>query len=316
MEIKATKQEPQEPQEPMAEAEHTELDPVSTFVELLYHHTRAMDNVSIYYQQEDHTKITQILRILNDSLKAGNKIVFVGCGKSFKVICKSVAMLNSLGLHAVYLHPTEAMHGDLGVLKNNDVLLLCSSSGETSELVVFLEYLKQIKLLKNFKILVTSKQESLLGKMADEILHVPQPAEFQEATLQKGLNSPTVSTTLMLTVLDCLCVSLSELYYGGDSAKRRQCFQTMHPGGGIGKKVNGLDGARIQAIGSARNQETVGHLDSGECSEFDFVQAVVLYDYVVVNNKEHLSNNLRRKYKKWNCSGERVWSEFMDEIAG
>ncbi|CUS24162.1 LAQU0S14e01552g1_1 [Lachancea quebecensis] len=276
---------------------------------MLYQHARAMSHVSVYYATEG-VGINELLHTLLEVLNGGNKLVFLGSGKSFKIILKTVAMLTSLGIDSRYLHPSEALHGDMGAVRPGDALVVCSSSGETQELVQFLEHAGRV-LEPSVRVLVTSSTNSTLHRLVDQVLYVPQPVQFQEKTLQDGLPSPTVSTTLMLTVLDCFCLALTELYFDGDTARRREFFRKMHPGGGIGKQLQVPVPVPVPILGpvalhrdtsAAPTDSTIcGHVPEG-ASESEFLQSIVQFDYCVVAGVRYNSHVLQHRYREWKRS--------------
>lgn len=284
-------------------------DGVRTFQDMLYQHARAMSHVSVYYATEE-VGVSELLHTLVQVLKKGSKLVFLGSGKSFKIILKTVAMLTSLGIDSRYLHPSEALHGDMGAVRPGDALVVCSSSGETQELVQFLEHAGRV-LEPSVKVLVTSSTQSTLHALVDQVLYVPQPVQFQEKTLQDGLPSPTVSTTLMLTVLDCFCLALTELYFDGDTARRREFFRKMHPGGGIGKQSQVPVPVPVpvlmpmalhkDAVGAPIDSTVCGHVSDG-ASESEFLQSIVQFDYCVVAGVRYDSHVLQHRYREWKRS--------------
>lgn len=298
------------PSKDLSSMRHVET---STFQEMLYQHARAMSYVSVVYSEENF-EVKELLTSLLDVVRQGRKLVFVGSGKSLKIIQKSVAMLTSLGIEARELHPSEALHGDMGLVKAGDALIVCSSSGETQELVVFLEYAKRV-LEPSVKVLVTSSVGSTLHSLVDRVLYVPQPTRFQEKVLQEGLPSPTVSTTLMLVVLDCFCLALSELYFEGDMARRRGFFQRMHPGGGIGKQLETPVVAKLEsAIDADAGHELCGQIPP-EASESEFLECVVQFDYCIVDGVQYSSHLLQHRYRRWKRNAFQPSAKYATEKA-
>jgi arabinose-5-phosphate isomerase len=152
---------------------------------------------------------------------ARGKVVCTGIGKSGHVARKIAATLASTGTSAVFVHPAEASHGDLGMIAPGDVVLALSKSGEARELADVLAYAKRfdIPLLA-----MTEAPDSALGRSADVLLLLP-PAP--EATAE--VNAPTTSTTLQMALGDALAVALLERrgFTAGD-------FRMFHPGGKLG----------------------------------------------------------------------------------
>ena len=152
---------------------------------------------------------------------ARGKVVCTGIGKSGHVARKIAATLASTGSPAVFVHPAEASHGDLGMIEPGDVVLALSKSGEARELADVLAYAKRFSIPL---LAMTEAPDSALGRAADLLLALP-PAP--EATAE--LNAPTTSTTLQLALGDALAVALLERR--GFTADR---FRTFHPGGKLG----------------------------------------------------------------------------------
>ena len=152
------------------------------------------------------------------------RVIVSGIGKSAIVAQKIVATFNSTGTPAVFMHAGDAIHGDLGIVQSDDVVLLLSKSGETSELKVL------IPLLKNFgnKLIgMTANEKSFLGINSDFIIHTPISQEADPNNL-----APTASTTAQMVMGDAIAVALLELK-GFSSAH----FAQIHPGGTLGKQL-------------------------------------------------------------------------------
>ena len=156
--------------------------------------------------------------------KARGRVIVTGIGKSGIVGRKVVATLNSTGTKSLFLHPVEAMHGDLGMVSSDDIVLILSSSGETDELKAILPTLKD---LGTRVICFTGNIDSTLGRNSD--LTVYSGVEREACPL--GL-APTASTTAMLALGDALCVAL---------INRREFqpadFHRCHPGGVLGERL-------------------------------------------------------------------------------
>ena len=153
--------------------------------------------------------------------KARGKVVCTGMGKSGHVARKIAATLASTGGPAIFVHPAEASHGDLGMVGPDDVILALSKSGEARELADILAYAKRfaIPLLA-----MTEAPDSALGRAADIVLRLPAAPE---ATAE--VNAPTTSTTVQMAMGDALAVALLERR--GFTAEH---FRTFHPGGKLG----------------------------------------------------------------------------------
>jgi arabinose-5-phosphate isomerase len=153
--------------------------------------------------------------------RAEGKVACTGIGKSGHVARKIAATLASTGTPAVFVHPAEASHGDLGMIEPGDLVLALSKSGEARELADILAYAKRFSIPL---LAMTEAPDSALGRAADLLLPLP-PAP--EATAE--VNAPTTSTTLQLALGDALAVALLERR--GFTADK---FRTFHPGGKLG----------------------------------------------------------------------------------
>lgn len=149
------------------------------------------------------------------------KVVCTGVGKSGHVGRKIAATLASTGTHSVFVHATEASHGDLGMIRQADAVLALSKSGETKELADVVAYCKRFGIPL---IAITAFEGSALGRAADVLLLIPPAAEAAE-----GVDAPTTSTTLQIALGDALAVALVERR--GFTATD---FRVFHPGGKLG----------------------------------------------------------------------------------
>jgi len=151
-------------------------------------------------------------------LAAKGRVICTGIGKSGHVARKIAATMASTGTQAYFVHATEASHGDLGMIGQDDVILALSKSGETKELADMLGYAKRYSIPL---IGMTAKADSTLGRAADILLAVPDAAEACAET-----NAPTTSTTLMIALGDALAVALLE-----SKGFKADHFKVFHPGG-------------------------------------------------------------------------------------
>ena len=153
------------------------------------------------------------------------RVILTGIGKAGIVARKIVATLNSTGTPALFLHPVEAMHGDLGMVTSRDIVLAISNSGETGDLNIILPSIKQIgaKLIA-----FVGNPESTLARQSDLVIDVG----VEKEACPLGL-APTTSTTAALAMGDALAVAL---------IKRRQFnhqdFKRFHPGGSLGERLS------------------------------------------------------------------------------
>jgi arabinose-5-phosphate isomerase len=155
---------------------------------------------------------------------ARGRIIVTGLGKSGHVGQKIAATLASTGTPSFFVHPSEASHGDLGMITRDDVVLALSWSGETLELQNVITYSRRFSVPL---VAITSKSESALGKTSDIVLELPVAQE----ACPHGL-APTTSTTIQLAMGDCLAIALLESR--GFSAAD---FKMFHPGGQLGANL-------------------------------------------------------------------------------
>lgn len=167
---------------------------------------------------DDFTKVVQL--ILNSK---GNVIVS-GIGKSANIAQKIVATLNSTGTTAVFMHAADAIHGDLGIIRDEDIVIIISKSGETPEIKVLAPL---IKIRNNKLVAIVGNTKSFLAAEADYVLDVTVPHEACPNNL-----APTASTTAQLVMGDALAMTL--LKYRGFTSED---FAKSHPGGALGKRL-------------------------------------------------------------------------------
>jgi len=163
----------------------------------------------------------EALRLLR---AARGRVVVTGIGKSGHVGQKIAATFASTGRPAFFVHPTEASHGDLGMITSDDVLLALSWSGETVELKPLITYSRRYNVPL---IAITSRIESALGQHSDIVLALPRSKE----ACPHGL-APTTSTTMQLALGDCLAMALLEA-----KGFTPEEFKAFHPGGSLGASL-------------------------------------------------------------------------------
>ncbi|MCK5844622.1 MAG: KpsF/GutQ family sugar-phosphate isomerase [Victivallales bacterium] len=193
------------------------------------------------------------------TLHAGGKLVLAGIGKSGHIGQKMAATLASTGSTAVFLHPVEAMHGDLGVLSAKDLLITLSYSGETEEL---LRVLPAAKRLDVRIAAITASSDSSLAKWSDIVLEMPVPREACPFNL-----APTATTTALLALGDALAMTLLDI-----RGFSKNDYGRLHPGGAIGKavttKVSDImrgEGKIAKVAPSATVQETLLAMTGARC---------------------------------------------------
>ena len=168
----------------------------------------------------DHQFVDAVKTIYNSK----GRLVITGIGKSAIIAQKMVATLNSTGTPSLFLHAAEAIHGDLGMIQSQDVVICISKSGNSPEIKVLVPFLKNYG---HTLIAITGNITSYLAKSSDLVLNTTVDAEACPNNL-----APTNSTTAQLVMGDALAVCLMELrdFKAADFAK-------YHPGGALGKKL-------------------------------------------------------------------------------
>ena len=166
----------------------------------------------------------QVATLLATTAKSGRRVVLTGIGKSGLIARKIAATLLSTGTSAQFLHPTEALHGDLGLLARGDVLLALSYSGESEELLRLLPVLPRLGVAL---VTFTGCLDSALAKASAHVLDVSVDREACNHQL-----APTASTTAMLALGDALAIDVSRRLNF-----QPQDFAELHPGGQLGKRL-------------------------------------------------------------------------------
>lgn len=152
------------------------------------------------------------------------RVIITGIGKSAIIANKIVATLNSTGTPSVFMHAADAIHGDLGLILKDDVVICISKSGNTPEIKVLIPLLKNAK---NTLIAITGNMKSMLAEQADYVFN----SYIEKEACPNNL-APTTSTTAQLVMGDALAVCLQELRgFSSDD------FAKYHPGGALGKRL-------------------------------------------------------------------------------
>jgi arabinose-5-phosphate isomerase len=156
--------------------------------------------------------------------EATGRVIVTGVGKSAVIAAKIVATLNSTGTPAIFMHAADAIHGDLGTIQKDDVVICISKSGNSPEIKVLVPYIKDFK---NLLIGITADKESFLGRESDYVLN-----SFVEKEACPNNLAPTTSTTAQMVMGDALAICLLKL-----KGFSRKDFAKYHPGGSLGKKL-------------------------------------------------------------------------------
>lgn len=176
--------------------------------------------------------ITKLIDFLDENFyeavqriyESKGRLIVTGIGKSAIIAQKMVATFNSTGTPSMFLHAAEAIHGDLGMIQNNDIIICISKSGNSPEIKVLVPLLKRFG---NTLIAITGNITSFLAKGSDYVLNATVDAEACPINL-----APTNSTTAQLVIGDALAVCLMEM-----RDFKPEDFAVYHPGGALGKKL-------------------------------------------------------------------------------
>ena len=171
------------------------------------------------------TQLDKNFNLLCDDIRFNEgKFIIMGVGKSGHIAQKISATLSSTGTGSIFIHPTEAAHGDMGLIEKNDIVLLISNSGETDEIINILPSLKRL----SFKIAsLTSNKKSTISKASDLPIIIKSHKEACPLDL-----APTSSTTCALAFGDALSIALLE-----SKGFTKNDFASSHPAGKLGKKL-------------------------------------------------------------------------------
>lgn len=170
------------------------------------------------YIDDDFVTVTKLI------LKSKGRVVITGIGKSANIATKIVATMNSTGTPAIFMHAADAIHGDLGIVQQHDIIICISNSGNTPEIKVLASLIRG---MNNTLVALVGNSESYLAQQADYILQATVEKEACPLNL-----APTNSTTAQLVLGDALAICL--LQGRGFTATD---FAKYHPGGALGKKL-------------------------------------------------------------------------------
>lgn len=177
----------------------------------------AIANLSSYLDE-------QFERVVHHIMKSKGRVIFTGIGKSALIASKIVATFNSTGTPSIFMHAADAIHGDLGTIQKNDVVICLSKSGNTEEIKMLIPLIKRGN---NILVAITGNMDSILAKQSDFVLNT-----FIEKEACPNNLAPTTSTTAQLVMGDALAISLLKL-----KGFSREDFAKFHPGGSLGKRL-------------------------------------------------------------------------------
>ncbi|KAM0557149.1 hypothetical protein ACHAPJ_005412 [Fusarium lateritium] len=190
----------------------------------------ALRNLTQLYESDTVARdgFNQSVQAITRQQATNGKLVVIGVGKSGHIGQKLVATFKSLAIHAVFLHPTEALHGDLGIIGPNDTLMFITFSGKTQELLIMLPHLDEslptILLTSH-----TSHDTCEFIKHRPGTILLPAPIPEPEKT-SFGVSAPTTSTTVALAIGDAIAITAAKEIHASIAA----VFAKNHPGGAIG----------------------------------------------------------------------------------
>lgn len=223
------------------------------------------------------------------------KLIITGVGKSGLVGAKMAATFASTGTPSFFLHPTEAMHGDLGMISSGDTVIAISNSGESEELVQILPHLKRLQVPV---IGMSANRNSSLGSFSDVFIDISVKEEACP------LNSaPTTSTTLTMAMGDVLAVCMMER-----RDFKQEDFASFHPGGSLGKRlfVKALDLARTENLpvisSKASLKEAIDVMTSGKLGSVLIMDSDILYG--VLSDGDLRRALMDEKFSLDNCALE------------
>ena len=208
-------------------------------------------------------------KAVNIILKAKGKVIITGIGKSGHIGKKIAASFASTGTPSFFLHPSEAIHGDLGMIGNDDIVLAIANSGETPEILKIIPFTRE----NNIPLIaISSKPNSTLAQQSDVHLSIGKIVEACPLSL-----APTTSSTLTLAMGDALMVALMN-----GRGFNELNFAKFHPGGSLGKRLlhtvaNVMIAEKLPFIDEdATMQQTIYTINAGRCG------------VAIVGNKTHV----------------------------
>jgi arabinose-5-phosphate isomerase len=229
----------------------------SQVVELLRAESGAIAKAAERLQRDD---LERVLAILNG---CKGKIVLLGVGKSGIIAQKIAATMTSSGTAAIHLHPSDALHGGLGIVNSGDVVLLLSNSGETDELLELLPYLKRREVPL---IAIVGNVKSTIAKKSDAVIDASVDQEACPLNL-----APTASTTVALAIGDALAMTLMRA-----KGLTEEDFASNHPAGQLGKRLT-------LRVGDLMHSGAENPTITSDASWMDVVSTISQYGLGAVN---------------------------------
>ncbi|KAJ6072862.1 hypothetical protein N7467_010947 [Penicillium canescens] len=219
-----------------------DVSSVVTAIHVISTERAALAHLEHIYQTDARAQhdLARAVEQIARSVRDGGKLVVCGVGKSGKVGRKIEATMNSLGVYSAFLHPTEALHGDLGLVRPNDTILLISFSGRSPELLSLLPHIPAtvpiIALTSHIHPcacpLLSLHGPSGMGILLPAPIHEDEDASF-------GVSAPTSSTTVALSLGDALAIATARKLHTTPGKGPAEVFRGFHPGGAIGAAAAG-----------------------------------------------------------------------------
>ncbi|GMM52793.1 hypothetical protein DASB73_037560 [Starmerella bacillaris] len=240
------------------------------------------------------THFSKSLQIMRQTVCAGGTIIFSGMGKSHKIGAKLAATLQSFGILSSLLHASEALHGDVGIVRPNDTVVLISASGNSPELAEMIKHIPK----QTATICLTCNENSSLAAETNSIIFAPIESYHSEQNLY-GLPAPTISSTMCLVLGDAICLALFESVER-DTKRRQSSFARNHPGGAIGIANKKITSDPISIAGESEDEvilwDQIPYFESdlSFCSVIDVWKAVNNSPYLLVNSFLYKSSDIVR----------------------
>lgn len=236
--------------------------------ELLTFAKETISNEAKAIAQLENLLTNQFAQAVDEIYRGKGRVIITGVGKSALIAQKIVATFNSTGTPAIFMHAADAIHGDLGNIQNDDIVICISKSGNTPEIKVLVPFIKEFD---NTLIAITGNTASFLANNANYTLDTTIEKEACPNNL-----APTTSTTAQMVIGDALAICLVQL-----RGFSRRDFAKYHPGGSLGKKLY----LRIKDI-TAQNKKPQVSPDTSVAETIVEISEKMLGAAVVIDNEK------------------------------
>lgn len=219
--------------------------------------------------------LSEAISLILTSQALHGKVVFTGVGKSGWIAQKLVATFNSLGVVAQFLHATEALHGDLGLIRENDIVMMVTYSGKTQELLTLLPHIPSYVPLMvmtshvlhdTCPLLMHIRRRGCINILLSAPVHISEKESF-------GLSAPTSSTTVALALGDSIALAVAEKMHEAPNRTTAEVFAVNHPGGAIG--AANVEPRMADLAVKLDDLVTIDHSPGQEVKVFDVLLAAV-----------------------------------------